>query len=169
VSNFPWLPELILRLPGETIDAYIDRVYPTFVADFIQYRPKFRGVELKLRKYMIDGLMHPSGKEATLWHLTSEGQTEENRSPDIARCERIGWVRAILDRLESGDPDIRVWQQQRSGKTNYGLSLSTFEYVVFLGERKGTVGAYTLPLTAYVVEREKRRLHYEAEWKQGKI
>jgi hypothetical protein len=93
-----------------------------------------------------------------------------NRIPDIARCERIGWVRAILDRLESGDPDIRVWQQQRNGKTNYGLSIPTFEYVIFLGARKGTTGeSYTLPLTAYVVERAKRRRHYEAEWKQGKI
>jgi hypothetical protein len=102
VSKFPWLPELIVRLPEEIADAYVDRVYQTFTADFIDSRPKFLGVPLGLRKYMPNGSVAPNGKEATFWHLTSEGEVEENRDPDFGRCERIGWVRAILENLESG-------------------------------------------------------------------
>ncbi|MNH30689.1 hypothetical protein D3C79_909980 [compost metagenome] len=38
---------------------------------------------------------HPviQGKEATFWHMISEGNDEAERLPDLRRCERIRWPR----------------------------------------------------------------------------
>lgn len=35
------------------------------------------------------------GKEATFWHMIQEGRIEEDRTPDIRRCERIRWPKPI--------------------------------------------------------------------------
>lgn len=168
MSSFSWLPQLIVRLPEETEDAYLDRVYETFVADFVNYRPSFQGQPLQLRLY-VNGVIAPNGREGTFWHLMSEGEDEQTRTPDHDRCARLGWIRAMLDHFESNGPDVRVWRQLRSGRTNYGVALPTFEYVVFLGERGSGARVYTLPLTAYYVAGEGRRMKYRAQWETDRI
>src|SRR4030066_170192 len=53
------------------------------------------------------------GKEATFWHLISEGKSEKDRLPDLRRCERIRWPRPIIehhDRLT-----IKFWGPERKG------------------------------------------------------
>ena len=142
--------------------------YQTFATDFLHSRPTFQGRPLQLRIYL-NGATPPNGKEGTFWHLMSEGIDEETRTPDPARCERMGWIRAMLDHLRSNGPDVRVWSQSRHGKTNYGVALSTFEYLVFLGERPNGRTTYTLPLTAYCVESEQRRTKYRTEWEREGI
>jgi hypothetical protein len=34
--------------------------------------------------------------------------------------------------------DIRVWKQNRGGKTNIAIATDDFGYIVFLGERQAT-------------------------------
>lgn len=77
-----WLPDLILL---KTYDGhwqrYEDEVYSQFYKDFIESRPVFQGmpvyVERPLRK----------GKEQSFWHCIQQGLVEENRTPDLRRCE----------------------------------------------------------------------------------
>jgi hypothetical protein len=66
---------------------YIDAVYAVFYGDFIASQPRFRGRPVVIGKQIIDG------KERTFWHATSEGNIEVQRTPDLRRCERIGWIR----------------------------------------------------------------------------
>lgn len=77
-NNVFELPDLILlEHYGGNFNNFLNAAYELFKADFINKKPIFRGIRLGLKKHPIY-----EGKEATFWHLTSEGDDEENRIPD---------------------------------------------------------------------------------------
>jgi len=154
-SSLEWLPSLIcLSDFGGSWEQYVDFLYRHFERDFINTHPCLRGVRVSFRRHPMD-----QGKVATFWHLISEGQQESQRLPDLRRCERIRWPRAIIEHAE--DPSIKVWENERSGDERICLWLEGREYLVVLSKGNG----YRLLLTAYVTEWQhtKRKLQREYE------
>lgn len=150
-----WLPALV-EFDGNwnAFDAYVERVYAVFVADFVKRKPpEVNGKRISLRR-------HPEfqGKSFTFWHLVTEGKVEENRAPDVERCRRIGWPRPILERATDRQ-ELRVWTNKRGNDQRVLIALPDFSYVVVLQERqdKEEQRRYFLLLTAYPVEQEHRR------------
>ncbi len=147
MNNAPeWLPPLI-RLDefGGEWSQYVEAVYACFKADFIdsQARCGKRAIRLK-RHPLLDG------KEATFWHITSEGKQEDKRVPDLRRCERIRWPRPIIE--HHTHKSIRCWSNTRTGagrrnERRIVLWLYDDDYVVVLADR----GRYVLLWTAYYV------------------
>ena len=93
VEEYLELPELIeLSQFGGNFAQYLEAVYEIFKNEFVLRRPSFRGIRLGLKK-------HPmyNNKEATFWHMTSEGEDEQNRLPDLRRLERIKWPSFMID------------------------------------------------------------------------
>ena len=89
------LPEIIeLNQYGGNFQEYIEAIYKYFKEDFIEKQPSFRGQRLGLKR-------HPlfKDKEATFWHMTSEGEDEDERIPDLRRLERIKWPAYIINRV----------------------------------------------------------------------
>ena len=150
-----WLPSLVLfsHYDGNW-EKYVEVLYKYFKQDFIQKRTSFQGIQIRLKRYPLS-----QGKEATFWHLISEGETEENRIPDLRRCERIRWPRPMI--INFKDSQIKLWKNQRRGETRVCLWLEDQEYIVILAERKG----YNLLWTAYMVteNHRKRKLQKEFE------
>ena len=142
-----WLPDLIC-LPdyGGDWNRYHQAIYEAFCQDFIQSQPQFMGRRLGLKR-------HPlmDGKEATFWHFVSEGAVEANRLPDLRRCERIRWPRAVIERAD--DPAVKVWSNQRGHEKRVCLWLDSEDYLVVLADRE----TYLLPWTAYLVREEHRK------------
>ncbi len=92
-----WLPQLIkLENFGGDWQRYIDEVFAIFYKDFIESQPKFREMWVRCRRDLLDG------KEAGFWHCVSEGADEANRNSDLRRCERIRWVRVIIENYGGG-------------------------------------------------------------------
>jgi hypothetical protein len=89
-----WLPPLVL-FEGYNGDwtHYLEAIYALFKANFVDSKPLFRGIRLGLKRYPLT-----YNKEATFWHFIQEGQFEAERTPDLRRCERIGWPRANFSR-----------------------------------------------------------------------
>jgi len=159
MSSPDWLPPLVLfNNYGGNWNAYLDALYEYFKEDFIDSRPRFEGRELSLKRHPLS-----QGKEATFWHLISEGANEDNRNPDFRRCERIRWPRPIIDHNEDGV--VKVWKNQRHGETRVCLWLEDQNYLMILADRKD----YLLPWTAYVVDQPHRRRklqrEFETYWK----
>ena len=154
-SKPAWLPELIFFENYNGVwEDYLEAVYAIFYNDFVKSIPSYRGIKLSLKKHpMIDG------KEATFWHIITSGQNEEERLPDIRRCERIGWPKPIIE--NDRDPVLKVWQNKRRGDTRILLWFEQEEYLVVLSERRG----YLLLWTAYMVTRihQKKKLKKEYE------
>ncbi len=160
MSDMPaWLPPLVLFGEyGGNWNAYLDAIYQWFKQDFIDSKPVFQGRRLGLKR-------HPMthGKEATFWHMTSEGMEEENRTPDLRRCERIRWPKPVIEHAD--DPKVKYWVSVKRNEDRIHIWLEDLDYVVVLADRR----RFLLPWTAFLVTREhtraKLRKQYEAYWK----
>lgn len=150
-----WLPDLLLLddYKGDW-GRYVEAVYECFKRDFVLERPVFRGSSLAVKR-------HPQidGKEATFWHIVSEGLVEEERTPDLRRCERVRWPRAIIEHCD--ESCIKTWENTRRNERRILLWLEDSEYLVVLADRKD----YVLFWTSYAVTQghTKRKLQTEYE------
>lgn len=141
------LPDLILlEYYAGDFNKFLNAVYSLFKADFIENKPVFRGMRLGLKRHPIT-----DGKEATFWHMTSEGDDEENRDPDLRRMERIKWPAFLINNSEH--PYLKVWENKRGNKNNILIFHVEAHYLVIL--RKGK--DYLLPWTAYLIEHNARK------------
>lgn len=157
-SDGVWLPPLItLEAYYGDWKSYLEAVYDVFKRDFIYDGAMFRNRIISIKNHPVE-----QGKEASFWHLISEGNTEEERIPDIRRCERIPWLKPIIQGVDS--EKVKSWpstrhRDQRSGR-RLVLSLPDFSYVVILADRRD----YVLLITAYPVETEHRRRKLRKEY-----
>lgn len=156
MTNQPdWLPPLVvLEDSGGDWNKYLEIIYDYFKKDFIESRPLFRGTRLALKRHPVS-----EGKEATFWHMTSEGKDEASRTPDLRRCERIRWPRPIIE--EADAKGLKVWVSIRNNENRINIWLEGEDYVVVLAQRKD----YLLPWTAFLVtfNHTRRRLQKEFE------
>lgn len=151
-----WLPNLVLLEKYQNNwDKYIEALYDYFCKDFVYDKPLFRGTMLVLKRLPLG----KDGKEATFWHMISEGRIEQERTPDLRRCERIRWPKPIVEHSECNN--IKVWENERRGEKRICLWFEDIEYLVVLAKRNG----YILFWTAYLVKEnhKKRKLNKEFE------
>jgi hypothetical protein len=149
-----WPAELLtLDQFGGGWTEYIEAVYAIFVRDFVNQPPTFRGRRFAMKR-------HPEfqGKEATFWHVTSEGMIEAERIPDLRRCERIHWPRQLVDAVDSDR--VKCWTNTRGRDQRIVIALPDFSYVVILADR----GDFVLLWTAYPVELGHRRDKFRREY-----
>ncbi|MGC1509863.1 hypothetical protein [Ketobacter sp.] len=162
-DSVAWLPPLILFADnGGDWDTYLESVYQVFVTDFVDDKPCYLGKRLGLKRHPV-----VEGKEATFWHMISEGVIEKDRIPDFRRMERICWPKPIIENTEEREdaPVVKVWRNLRSkNDSRILLWVESEQYLVVLADR----GKYILPWTAYQVTRghQQRKLQkeYEKYW-----
>ena len=151
-----WLPSLVLLTDyGGNWDDYLKAVHKFFRADFVASRPNYRDQPVKIKSMPYD-----DNKEATFWHLVSEGKREEERTPDFRRCERIRWPRPVIENCDISG--IKVWENERRGKISICIWFDDIDYLVVLGKRKG----YVLLVTAYPVTYKNRKEDLEKEYEE---
>lgn len=145
------LPEL-LPFQGDW-PSYEDELYRVFVAEVVRSGLTFRGQRVSCQ------YRPPTrGKHFGFWHLISEGEKEEDRVPDLRRCERLRWVPWVI---RNADSDARVswWENQRGSNTHVVLWFEEEDFVVVLAKRAD----YYLLRTAYCVENAHRRKGLQRE------
>jgi len=138
-------PPDLLPFSGEW-PAYEEGLHQIFLAEIVQGGIQFRGQRVGCRR-------HPeaaNGRWASFWHLVQEGRVEDDRTPDLRRCERLRWVRWVIENATT-HPDIDEWQNSRGTEVNTLLWYRE-EYLVVLGQRQG----YWLLRTAYCTDRSGR-------------
>jgi hypothetical protein len=148
-----WLPLLVeLADYGGNWKRYEEALYGFFRADFIASAPQFRGQRVGLKR-------HPmiQGKEATYWHCISEGKVEDDRLPDLRRCERIRWPRPCIEH----EAKLKVWTEERNGEDRIHLWLEAESYAVVLAVRRGYVILWTTIFVKYDHERRKFTRRFE--------
>lgn len=154
MSRLPnWLPELLLL---EDYDGnwqrYEDEVYSRFYTDFIESRLLLKGMPVYVKRFL------EKGKERGFWHCIQEGPIEERRIPDMRRCERIAWVRSIIEHVN--DPMIKKWYKKVKSKTRYLLWFEEAEYLVVLEKRRSV----WILWTAYCVTQPHRKRRLQKEY-----
>lgn len=136
-------------------EQYLDQIYETYLDTLI--RPGLTLWEKPLR-----ARFNPPYKEKHFgfWHLISEGENEEDRTPDPRRCERIAWVRWVIDNAD--EDGVLCWERAvttRKGlRTRWTLWARAYDFVVVVEERPN----YILLITAFQVKPHRKRT-YERE------
>lgn len=133
---------------------YFEAIYKIFENDFIKQTPNYDGLMVKVRKYpLVDGI------HKTFYHITHQGEDENNRTPDFRRMERMRFPRFIIDNNEH--QNILIWRNIRGRDERIVLYNEVENYIVVLTER---VNSY-LFITAYFIEtnHRKRKLLQEYE------
>lgn len=150
-----WLPPLYpLSECGGNWGVYVNAVYAIFHADFILNTGLiFRGKPVRLKRYPVE-----YDKEATFWHVTSCGAVEEDRTPDLRRCERIRWLKAFLENVD--DPSLKVWTEIVKNEPRIHIWCEDFDYLVVVADR----GEYCLLWTAFCIEHSHQRRKYQKKW-----
>lgn len=161
-----WLPDLILlsEFDGDW-EKYLEALHSIFQKEFVDSKPSWPNKRVGLKR-------HPEfdNKSATFWHMISTGSSEEDRIPDLRRCERICWPRPIMEEYDQLDCKISTsriiwWEEERNNEKRILLSLKDFSYVMVIVDR----GKYVLPWTAYPVERkhqqQKLQKRHEEFWR----
>jgi len=154
-----WLPELVELSDYEgNWDKYLRAIYSIFINDFIIAHPIYQGSIVNILRPEIS-----EGKEATFWHIISEGKIEEDRIIDPDRCKRIRWPRPIIEN-SSTEKILFVWESQR-GSENRILIRLTFldeDYIVVLVRRKGKIYLLTAYIIKYSNHKKDLQKEYEA-------
>jgi hypothetical protein len=135
------LPEIVcLEDCGGDILNYIEVIYDIFKEDFVTNKPFFEGRRLGLKKYP-----YVEGKEYTFYHMTHDGNVEDERIPNLRRCERMPFPRPIIE--QSNHSSVKCWKNKRGTKDRILIFYEQEDYLVVLEDR----GDFILPWTAYLV------------------
>lgn len=130
---------------GGDWDTYQEILFGIFSQTLLTGDLVFQGLPIRIQR-------RPEYKDKhfAFWHLISEGEKEEERTPDFRRCERLAWVRFVIEKCES-HTGIFWWQNKRGTKTRVVLWLEKENYAVILEKRKD----YFLLKTAYFLEKRR--------------
>ncbi len=133
------LPELF-PLSGEWTD-YEEALYKIFQETLLGGTISFQGTRVGVRR-----LPEYKGKHFAFWHIISEGEKEEERTPDLRRCERLAWIKWIIENSDTCT-DISWWENERWGQKHIVIWHEKENYAVVLARRNG----YFMLKTAYLV------------------
>lgn len=122
-------------------DKYNTAVYNIYIHDFISDRPFYKGNRIGTKKHP---LIHK--KEYTYYHLTHDGDDEQDRIPNLRRMERIRYPRSIITLYKS--KEIKVWKNYRKGEQRILFYFQKEKYLTILTVRNG----YLILWTAYFIE-----------------
>lgn len=134
---------------------YFANVYEIFENNFIKSQPIYNGLRVSAQKHPeVDGI------HRTFYHITHEGEIENERKPDFRRMERIRFPKFCIDNCSH--KSFLTWEKV-VGKDNRIHILNESErYLIVLTERKG----YYLFWTAFYIEENhtirKKKKEYEA-------
>ncbi len=151
-----WLSPLVLMDDfGVNWYKYDNYLYQIFKKDFIDSKPYYKEKPVNIRK-------HPTvaDKEQAYFHVTSvdSSKTPEDandRIPDLRRCERVAWIRQIIENHLCSDNcngcnKIKYWPELYKGKRRWHLLFEDYKFLVIIEERQD----YNLLISSFYIERD---------------
>lgn len=150
-------PPALLPFQGDWA-IYEENIYDAFLDSFVRASVQFRGVRVSTQ-------FRPEtrGKGYSFWHTISEApdrnnRNEDDRIPDLRRCERILWIRWVIE--NAGNDDFLWWENQRQGNTHVVIWARNHDFAVVLAKRSD----YYVLKTAYAELKPHRKATFETEW-----
>ncbi|MDP2756485.1 MAG: oxidoreductase [Desulfurivibrionaceae bacterium] len=145
-------------------DAYINHVYAVYCEQILHNGLRFRGIPVKPRF-----TPESKGKIYGFWHVTSEGEIEDDRTPDLRRCERIRWISWAIENVDKYE-EITWWDERsKSNDREVVLWVEAEQFVVILAWRSQ---GYWLLKTAYLASKPHKikglRKNRERYWRARK-
>jgi len=168
IKDCYWLPDLITMndFGGDWQD-YDNFLYEVFRGDFIKNNVFFRGKIVRVRHSP-----EINDKIQGYFHVTSENSSKSNdpndRIPDLRRCERISWIRKLIENhgCKKGCCSLpKTWVEDYKGKDRWHILLENYKFLVVLEERE----RYFLLITSFYLESDsqiRKKLEKYNQYKQ---
>lgn len=139
------LPDLF-RFAGDW-PSYEESLYRIYLADIVKANLSFNGLPIRCQ------YRPPSkNKHFGFWHVISEGKIEDDRLPDLRRCERIHWIAYLITHTDT-DAEISWWENKRGNNTHVVIWHELENFAVILAKRNG----YCLLKSAYCAETHRKK------------
>jgi len=110
----------------------------------------FNNKQVKFKKFPIE-----CEKEQAYFHLTTKAASKDvplsNREPDLRRCERLHWIRPIIEtnHMKScTQPCFLCFEEEINGKNRINLFNKEERYLIVLEDRTD----YFLLITAFYID-----------------
>lgn len=137
------------------VEDYFSAVYTIFESHFIKSQPSFQGTRVSAQKIpLVDGI------HRTFYHMTHEGNIENDRKPDFRRMERIRFPKFCIEACPNSN--LLVWKNKRKRDDRILIFNEEEGYLIVLTERKGYNLLWTTYYIEYNHERRKKIKEYEA-------
>lgn len=149
------LPGLVeLSDYGNNWEKYLNALYEIYISQIVNTGLSYNGLPIHYR-------FNPQtdGKGYGFWHLISEGEKEDDRTPDIRRCERILWVAWII-RESKTNQEILWYENKRGSEIHVVLWFRLHRFAIILAKRAG----YYLLKSAYTIKPHREKV-FEKEWR----
>lgn len=166
-----WLPDMVCVDPW-TASTY-DLLYEIFCRDIRDHDLRYLGNRVWIFPEKEDG------REKIFWHLTSRSSgktkiprrkrkfyppgrkhTDEGRYPDLRRCERLTWVKAVIE--NAGSPGVLAWDYEEGDLTiKTYLWLKNYDFTVIL--KKYPDNKRRL-ITSFYVDKPYKRQDFERKY-----
>lgn len=161
-------PPDLIPFSGQNWNEYEDEIYRIYLDTVANAGLVFLGLPIKV-KY------HPDTKKKGFgfWHLISEAPSqnnhnEEDRIPDLRRCERIRWIAWCIQNAQTCG--FSYWENQRGRDTNIVIWAERYDFAVIMAKRQTKEGVnFFLLKTAYCLRRHNKHkfLKEKNAWQQG--
>lgn len=150
-----WLcPIIKLTEHNGDVTAYLNAVFNIFKKDFIDNKINFQG------KVILYDKNDNNGKPNGFVHITTEGdRITKERNVSLRRCERIGWVKLIIE--NSDKPEVLMWKKDvyspnKKWVSRIFLFLEKQDFLVILEELKN---GFLMITAIYVDSKGQKRKH----------
>jgi hypothetical protein len=127
---------------------YIGHIYERFLLTFIKLKPTFLGKPISVRR-----TPEFDGKHYGFWHIVSESVDsgrEEDRIPNLRRCERIEWIGFVISNAANKDKILCWIKYHTQSERRVHLYLADHRFLVVLAERD----SFYVLVTAFYIERD---------------
>ncbi|MBN1904884.1 MAG: hypothetical protein JW927_07285 [Deltaproteobacteria bacterium] len=155
------------------IDSTYDMLYDIFCRDIRDHDLRYFDNRVWIFREMEDG------REKIFWHLTTRSEKKvkiprrkkkffpseqvyfnEDRYPDLRRCERLPWIRALIE--QAGDTEILAWDYEEEDLTiKTYLWLKDNDFAVIM--KKFPNGVQRL-ITSFYIDKSYKRQDLERKY-----
>lgn len=171
VSNkkYSWLPDP-MWFYGD-LDEYENSLYESYLETVAQNKITFQG-----REIFVNRKFNKEGREISFWHLISEKpffnsdydelkinvNSSDGRFLYLRRCERICWIRPIIENCN--EKGILIWNKIDKGENKLIIWFKQNDYAVILNNKPD----YLFLITAYPIDYDNRRNTLQKEYERCK-
>lgn len=121
---------------------YVDELFDIYINEIVNNSSlRFNTLPIRTR-FKPDT---EDGKGYGFWHIISDGKVEEDRVPDMDRCECLPWIPYCITEAKQPPSPIHWWKNKRGSRTHIVILFEEEGFVVILGEREG----YYMLVSAY--------------------
>lgn len=147
------------------VSKYLAHIFSIFTRDFITTSPVYKN------KKVLHDKKDDGGKPATFVHITTEeDRTTKERVLCLRRCERIGWIKSIIENAH--DPAVLVWEKEQTSTKRRTIRTYLFleqeDFLVIIEELKHGCFMITAIYVDYPHQKRKHLKDYEAYKKRNK-